>query len=81
MPSNLRNVESRAADIVLDTTAEWSTSFQQISSSSSESESETSGSSKAQTIFPPKVLNATSESSDFVGFQNFFFNLSTVPLF
>uniref|UniRef100_A0A183V4Y9 Protein kinase domain-containing protein n=1 Tax=Toxocara canis TaxID=6265 RepID=A0A183V4Y9_TOXCA len=64
MPLRLRNVESRAARIGGDSTAEWSTSFQRIPAAThSESESEDDDA-PIRTLFSPAV-HSTSASSEF----------------
>uniref|UniRef100_A0A915AH84 non-specific serine/threonine protein kinase n=1 Tax=Parascaris univalens TaxID=6257 RepID=A0A915AH84_PARUN len=65
MPVPVRNVESRAAKITYDSTAEWSTSFQRIPAAThSESDSEDDDAAPIRTLFSP-TLHSTSNNSEF----------------
>uniref|UniRef100_F1KQP7 non-specific serine/threonine protein kinase n=1 Tax=Ascaris suum TaxID=6253 RepID=F1KQP7_ASCSU len=65
MPLSMRNMESRAAKITYDSTAEWSTSFQRIPAAThSESDSEDDDAAPIRTLFSP-TLHSTSNNSEF----------------
>lgn len=69
MPLSMRNMESRAAKITYDSTAEWSTSFQRIPAAThSESDSEDDDAAPIRTLFSP-TLHSTSNNSEFVGLE------------
>ncbi|VDN04109.1 unnamed protein product [Thelazia callipaeda] len=64
MPLQTKNIEKEAKRYVMDTTAEWSTSFQPASTYNSESFSEKQYTGPIQTLFS-NIFPATDQSSDF----------------
>lgn len=70
LPANLRNIESRVADIPVESAAEWSTSFHKLDVHSSSS---TSGSDDEELPFFKKNHSSnvisTTNNSDFVSWR------------